>query len=121
MTVALRMVVLSVVSAIAVAGIFVRQSSLEVLLGMFGPLVAVAATAVIAERVFRQRPEALTAMMITAFAAKLVFFMVYVTVMIRVLSLRPVPFVISFTAYFIVLYFIESLHLKRLFWGGTRA
>jgi hypothetical protein len=59
--------------------------------------------------------------MIAAFAGKLVFFLAYVTVMIRVLSLRPVPFVGSFTTYFIVLYFVAALHLRRMFWGGMRS
>jgi hypothetical protein len=98
-----------------------RQTSLEILYGMIGPLAAVCATWIVADRTYRHRPEALTAVMIMGFAGKLVFFLVYVTVMIRVLSLRPVPFVASFTTYFIVLYFIAALHLRRLFWGGMRS
>jgi hypothetical protein len=58
---------------------------------------------------------------VAGFAIKLVFFGAYLTVGLRVLSLRPVPFVVSFTGYFIVLYLIEALYLKRLFWGGMRA
>ena len=88
---------------------------------LIGPLAAVCATWVIAERTYRRRPEALTAIMIAAFAGKLVFFMAYVTVMIRVLSLRPVPFVVSFTTYFIVLYFVVALRLRRLFWSGMHS
>src|SRR5262249_46528382 len=97
-----------------------RQTSLEILCGMIGPLAAVCATWLMAERTYRRRPEALTALMIAAFAAKLVFFMAYVTVMLRFLSLRPVPFVVSFTTYFIVLYFVVALQLRRLFWSGMR-
>ena len=41
---------------------------------------------------------ALTAVMIAAFAGKMVFFGAYVAVVLRGLSLRPVPFVASFTA-----------------------
>ena len=37
--------------------------------------------------------------MIAAFAFKMVFFGAYVAVMIRVVALRPVPFVASFTGY----------------------
>ena len=33
---------------------------------------------------------------------------------------RPVPFVASFTSYFIALYLIEALYLRRLFAGGAR-
>ena len=48
-------------------------------------------------------PERLTGVMMTGFALKMVFFGVYVVVMLRVLALRPVPFVVSFTGYFIAL------------------
>ena len=57
--------------------------------------------------------------MIAAFAVKMVFFGAYVAVMLRRLSLRPVPFVVSFTAYFIALYLIEALSLQRLFAGSA--
>jgi hypothetical protein len=53
--------------------------------------------------------------MVAAFGGKLVFFGAYVTVMLGVLSLRPLPFVISFTAYFIALHLFEAFCLQRLF------
>jgi hypothetical protein len=37
-----------------------------------------------------------------------------VLVMLRVLSLRPAPFVASFTAYFIGLYVMQAVCLKRM-------
>jgi hypothetical protein len=52
--------------------------------------------------------------MIVGFAVKLVFFGVYVAVMLRVLALRPVPFVTAFTSYFIALYAMQAWFLKRL-------
>jgi hypothetical protein len=82
---------------------------------MFGPLVETIASWVVAEQVYRRRPERLTLVMITAFAGKLVFFGAYVAVMLNVLSLRPVPFMASFTAYFIALHLTEALALRRLF------
>ncbi len=57
--------------------------------------------------------------MVAAFGGKLVFFGAYVTVMLGVLSLRPLPFVISFTAYFIALHLFEALCLQRLFGGNA--
>ena len=87
----------------------------EVLLGMFGPLAEAVASWVVAEQVFRRRPERLTAVMITAFAGKLVFFGAYVAVMVKGLSLRPMPFMASFTSFFIALHFVEAMALRRLF------
>ena len=38
--------------------------------------------------------------------------------MLRVLELRPLPFVVSFTGYFIALHVIEALFMRRLFASG---
>src|SRR5215471_1558104 len=112
---------ISCISWIPTTFLFGRQSSLAILYGMIGPLAAVSGTWFLAERTYRQRPEALTSVMIAAFAGKVVFFLAYVTVMLRVLSLRPVPFVTSFTTYFIVLYLVAALQMRRMFWSGMRS
>ena len=49
-----------------------------------------------------------------------IIFGAYVVVILAVLRFRPVPFVASFTGYFIVLYLIEALYLKRLFSERSR-
>ena len=79
-----------------------RASGVALVFGMLGPL-------------------ALTGLMVTAFAFKLVFFGGYVAVMLRVLQLRPVPFAVSFSSYFIALHFVEAFCLQRLFASGPRA
>ena len=86
----------------------------EVLFGMLGPLAAVIGSWALVERTFRTSPERLTAVMIAAFAAKMVFFGAYVIVMLTLLALRPVPFVASFTGHFIGLYGMEAMYLRRL-------
>jgi hypothetical protein len=108
---------LSASLAVVIAG---RAFAAEILLGMFGPLAETIASWVVAEQVYRRRPERLTAVMLTAFAGKLVFFGAYVAVMLMVLSLRPAPFMASFTAYFIALHLAEALALRRLFAESTR-
>jgi hypothetical protein len=117
----LALVIVSLASWLAASFVVDGQTSIEILFGMLGPLLAVAVTWVLAARVSQRRPQAMMSLMVAGFAIKLVFFGAYLTVMLRVLSLRPVPFVVSFTGYFIVLYLIEALYLKRLFWGGMRA
>ena len=42
------------------------------------------------------------------------FFALYLTVMLKLLSLRPVPFVVAFVSYFIALYAMQALFLRRL-------
>ena len=82
---------------------------------MLGPLVVVSATWVLTERVYKSNPAGLTALIITAFAGKLVFFGAYVALVIGVLGVQPAPFAASFAGYFIALHMIEALLLKRLF------
>ena len=97
-----------------------QRTGIEILFGMLGPLAATSATWVIAERIYRQRVEALTTVMATAFVAKIVFFGAYLAIMILLLRFRPVPFVVSFTSYFIGLYLMEALYLRRLFSERSR-
>ncbi len=102
-------------SSIAVAALPGVESDREVLLGMIAPLAAATGTAVLVVRTWASRPEALTPLMIAAFGAKLVFFGAYVTVVLKLLAVRPMPFVVSFTVYFIGLHLIEALWLQRFF------
>lgn len=97
------------------AAIFAMWFGREVWLGMLAPLVVVSATWLLTERVYKASPERLTSVMISAFAGKLVFFGAYVGLAIGVLGVKPVPFAVSFTGYFIALHMIEALWLKRLF------
>jgi hypothetical protein len=115
------MVGLSGLSWLLAAALLDTQARIEVLYGMLGPLAMVTGSWVLMERAYRRSPERLTAVMVGAFAGKLVFFGAYVAVMLRVLSLRPRTFVASFTGYFIALYLIEALYLRRLFAGGPSA
>lgn len=109
----------SVLSWLAAAGL--GSPGREVLFGMLGPLLVASGSWVVAERTYRRKPERLTAVMIRAFAAKMVFFGAYVALVLNLLSLRPVPFVVSFTSYFIALHVAEAFSLQRLLAGDLRA
>lgn len=87
----------------------------EVLFGMVGPFAVSVASGALVERVYRRDPERLTSVMVAAFGAKMVFFAAYVAVMLKLLALRPVPFMTSFTAFFVALHLVEAFSLKRLF------
>jgi hypothetical protein len=114
-------IVASLGSSLAVAAFFDRQTGLAILAGMSGPLIAVTTTWILSEKFYRRSPTVLTQVMLAAFAGKLIFFGMYVTVMLGLLLLRPMPFIASFTSYFIVLYLTEALYLRRLFWAAMRA
>ena len=97
-----------------------QRTGIEILFGMLGPLAATIATWVLAERIYRGRVAVLTTVMATAFVAKIVFFGGYVAIMMLLARFRPLPFVVSFTSYFIGLYLMEALYLRRLFSERSR-
>jgi hypothetical protein len=99
-------------AAIALVGM-----GFELFLGMIAPLVVAVGTWIAVERTYKANPSGVTAVMMAGFVGKMVFFGSYVVIVLRGLSIRPIPFVVSFTAYFIGLYLVEALYLKRLFAG----
>ena len=109
------MIAVSVLSWVAVAGLAGGRANPEVLYGMVGPLAAAAVSWIITKRTYTAAPERLMGVLITGMAIKAVFFGAYVVVMLRILALRPGPFIASFTSYFIALHMIEALFMRRLF------
>ena len=93
----------------------------EALFGMLGPLTSAGATWIAVARTHAVAPQRLTGVLMTGFALKALFFGVYVAVMLMLLGVRPVPFVASFTGYFIALYVIEALFLRRLLMEAPRS
>lgn len=111
----------SVASWLVATAIVGLRTGLEILLGMLAPLAVASGTLVLVERTYRRHPTRLTALMIKAFAAKMVVFGAYVALVVSLAPVRIVPFVISFTSYFIALHLAEALALRGLFAGGARS
>jgi sulfite exporter TauE/SafE len=109
------MVGLSVASALAASLVLGAAQAPAVFLGMLAPLLAVTTSWIAMERTYRRHPERVTAVMMGAFGAKMVFFGVYLAVVLKVVKVEPGPFVASFTAYFIALYLVQAVGLQRLF------
>jgi hypothetical protein len=93
----------------------------ELLWGMIGPLASAVLTWIAVARAQRTNPQRVTGVLMAGFAAKVVFFGLYLAVMLRVIGLRVVPFAVAFIAYVVTLYFLEALFLKRLFVDGMRS
>jgi hypothetical protein len=110
----------SIASWLAIAALVGMSTAVEVLWGMIGPLVVATGSWMLIERTYRRNPAGLTAVMIKAFAGKFMFFGAYVAIVLRGRSGHPVPFVASFTGYFIALHLIEALGLRRLFMDAPR-
>ena len=119
MTPVVWMTGVSVGSWLAVLAVWGDSAHPEALFGMLGPLASACVTWVAVQRTYRSAPERLTGVMTIGFAVKFVFFGVYVAVMLKLLSLRPVPFVFAFASYFIALYAMQALFLRRLTFGSA--
>jgi hypothetical protein len=117
MRAALWMAIGSLAVTLAVIGIAGRQWARDVAFGVLAPLAAASVSWVLTERIYSRDPERLTGVMVAGFAAKMVFFGAYVALMLKVVGVRPVPFVASFTGFFIGLYAVEALLMRRLFAG----
>jgi uncharacterized membrane protein YdfJ with MMPL/SSD domain len=118
---AMWMIALSTLTAAVVAALPGFSQDVEVYLGMLGPLTGAVGTWALVERTYGEHPERLMSLMVAAFGAKVVFFGAYVAVMVKGLSLDPLPFVASFTSYFVGLYAFEAWCLQRLFARGPQA
>jgi hypothetical protein len=93
----------------------------EVLLGAVAPAAAAGGSWKAMARTWTERPEALLAVTMKAFAAKVVFFAGYVAAVLGVFDVRPLPFVISFTAAFLVTHLTEAWCLQRMLASGLAA
>jgi hypothetical protein len=82
---------------------------------MLAPLVVAVVSWIVIERTYRSNPDGVMRVMVEGLALKAVFFGAYVAGMLRLIGLRPVPFVVSFTSYFIALHVTEAVFLRRLF------
>ena len=109
------MIAVSVLSWVIVAGVAGGRANPEVLYGMVGPLAVAAVSWVVTKRTYAAARERLMGVLITGMAIKAVFFGAYVVVMLRIIALRPGPFIASFTSYFIALHMMEALFMRRLF------
>ena len=114
------MVGASMLTWLAAAPLLDAPARTAVFFGMAAPLCVAVTTWLLAERAYRRNPEALTRLMIAGFAGKMVFFAAYVAVVLKGLSQPAVPFVVSFTGYFIALHLTEALALRRLFSAAGR-
>ena len=88
--------------------------------GLFAPLVSVVVSWLLVVRAYRRDPAAVMAVATQAFFWKLLFFVLYIAVAIRVVGLPTRAFGISFVAWFIVLYAAQAVLMGRLVREGVK-
>ena len=100
--------------SVAAGALLVPDHRTELFFGMLGPFLAVAVTWLLLERAARVNPAGVTQVLLSGFAVKLLFFGLYVAAVIKLAGVERVPFVLCFSAYFVALYGVEALLLRRL-------
>ncbi len=106
-------------TGVVLAAVFGSRVMPELALGLAGPLLSAVVSWQILERTQRSAPERLTNVMIASFGVKVLLFGLYLVVMLKVLALRPMPFMLSFTGYYVALHVVEAVCLKRLLASGV--
>ena len=109
------LVAVCVTSCGLVATLVTPDAVAAAFMGMLAPLIVGVATIVMVERTTRNEPRALTARMTIAFLAKMLFYAAYVSVVLALVTTTPIPFMVSFTVYFVALQFTEAVYFKTLF------
>ena len=98
-----------------VGGTIYPQYISEIFLGMVAPLLVTVFSIFWIEKVFKTDKEILTATMAKSFFIKMVLFALYFIIILGFYTFEPIPFVISFTGFFILFYVIEAVFLQKLF------
>ena len=109
------LVAVCVTSCGLVATLVTPDAVAAAFMGMLAPLIVGIATIVMVERTTRNEPRALTSRMTIAFLAKMLFYAAYVSVVLALVTTTPIPFMVSFTVYFVALQFTEAMYFKTLF------
>jgi hypothetical protein len=115
------MVVLSVGSWLILLALAGFEFLPEFTAGMAGPLAVTATSWWVVLRTHRRNPAGMTQVLVSAFVVKALFFAVYVVTIVRVAGVRPVPFALCFTGYFVALYAMQALLMRRLFMSNAQA
>lgn len=83
--------------------------------GMVAPVVIGMLSMAGIQRRYNRAPETLTNFMIAAFAVKMIFYGVWVTIMILYIVQFPTIFIINFVIFFILCHLLEALYLRATF------
>ena len=95
-------------------GTFYPQYQSEIFFGMIAPLLVSIISIQLSKHTFINKPEKLTAILIKLFTFKMIFFAGFLIIIFAFYAFEPIPFIVSFTGFFILFYIIEAIFLKRL-------
>jgi len=102
-----------------VSGILYPQYINEIFLGMVAPLLVTILSISFIKRTYFILPEKVTETITKSFLVKMILFGLYFVIILSFYTFEPIPFVSSFTGFFILFYIIEAVFLQKLFQTGN--
>lgn len=108
------MVLIGLGSSGLIGGTIYSNYFSEIFLGMAAPLLLSIVSVLWNESSFKKSPQQLTNTLIKTFIARVVFFAIYFVLVFTYYDFEPIPFIISFTGFFMIFYIIEALFLQKL-------
>jgi len=102
-----------------VSGILYPQYINEIFLGMVAPLLVTILSISFIKRTYFILPEKVTETITKSFLVKMILFGLYFVIILSFYAFEPIPFVSSFTGFFILFYIIEAVFLQKLFQTGN--
>ncbi len=97
------------------AGLIEQPIGGDLFWGMFGPWLIGIVTVFFIQKAYINNPGKLTNLMIKSFFSKMLFYGLYVSYLVLTDTVSFIPFVISFTVYFVVLHVLEALYFQSIF------
>ena len=114
----MKFIISIVILGLGISGLVVgtvsSQYSSEILLGMIAPLLVSIFSIQFVKRANLASPKKLIGTLTKSFFIKMVLFALYFIIILTFYAFDPIPFVISFTCFFILFYIIEAIFLQKL-------
>ena len=96
-----------------IAGIY-PVYGLELLLGWILPVLAGTVTLYFIDSAAQKDPFLVTKILIKGFALKMVYYGATILILFKLYSFEPIPFICSFSGFFLGLHVLEAVIIKRI-------
>ena len=100
------------IGILGIAGWIFPLYLLELFLGWFGPVSAGFITMYFVIQAAKIDPYSVTKTLTKGFALKMVFYGLYIIIFFKLYSFKPIPFLCSFSGFFLGLHALEAVIIK---------
>ena len=100
------------IGILGIAGWIFPLYLLELFLGWFGPVLAGFITMYFVIQAAKKDPYSITKTLAKGFVLKMVFYGLYIIIFFKLYSFKPIPFLCSFSGFFLGLHALEAVIIK---------